>query len=137
MAGRWSREEHLNTLELRTIVMLLRHLARSSRTWGQRTLVFSDSVVSIGVLRKGRSSSRPLLRLARVAAVLQMVTRTRIYLRWVPSGLNHADGPSRQLQIGAAEHTIDEHRYRYTPKPLRLPRPGGGGARSAGGAAFS
>ena len=133
MAGKWSSPEHINTLELRTIVMLLRHLSRSSRTWGQRTLIFSDSVVSIGVLRKGRSSSHPLLRLARIAGVLQMVTRTRVYLRWVPSGLNHADGPSRQLQIGAAEHTVDEHRYRYTPQALRQPHlPTRGGPRGGG-----
>ena len=48
-AADWERPEHINILEVRTIVNLARHLARSAGGRHKRTLVFSDSMVAIGV----------------------------------------------------------------------------------------
>ena len=117
--GKWAREEHNNILELRTIIALLRHLSRSRPCWGKRVLVFSDSLVSMGVLAKGRSSASGLLHLARQAAAIVLVCGIKLHLRWVASEDNVADGPSRGLTIGAAETTKDEHKWRHTPKLLR------------------
>ena len=117
--GGWTREEHNNILELRTIVGLLRHLSRSRPSWGKRVLVFSDSLVSMGVLAKGRSSAPGLLHLARQAAAAILARGLKVYLRWVASEDNVADGPSRGLAMGAAEATKEEHRWRHTPKALR------------------
>jgi hypothetical protein len=110
LRGLWKVREHINYLEMRTAVILLRHLSRCRRFWGTRILVFLDSLVSLGVLAKGRSSSWPLLRLARQAAAPQLVLQIRFHGRHVRSALNAADGPSRQEAVGAAPETKESHR---------------------------
>ena len=117
-AGRWSQHEHNNVLELRTVVSVLRHLSRTSQSWGHRVMIFTDSMVSLGALQKGRSSAKDILHLCRVGAIIQMVSQIRGYFRWVPSEHNLADGPSRGLGIGAAEETIRQHVRRAVPKRL-------------------
>ena len=79
----------------------------------------TDSLVSLGVLSKGRSSAKALLHLARVAASVQLAFGILLYLRWVPSEKNIADGPSRQVGLGAAMETQALHMLRDTPKRLR------------------
>ena len=127
MAGTWSREEHNNVLEARGVVNVLRHLSRASTVWNKRVLIFTDSLVTLGALSKGRSSARQLLRVCRQAAAVQLGCRIRIYLRWVPSERNLADGPSRGGPIGVDAETAVAHRFRGLPKRLhrqlgRLPR---------------
>ena len=61
--GAWQRTEHANINETRTAVGLLRHLGRYTRSRGCRFLVLIDSMVALGALAKGRSSSPPLLRI--------------------------------------------------------------------------
>ena len=117
--GLWAAEEHNNVLELRCVVSVLRHLARSSRCWHKRVVIMTDSVVSMGVLQKGRSSATALLRLARVACGISLALGIRGYYRWVPSQWNMADGPSRGVDIGAADETKEAHRMRTTPKAVR------------------
>lgn len=98
----WARLEHNNIGELRIAVMAMKRLARARHNWGKRFLMFSDSMVTIGVLTKGRSSSWPLLRLAREAAAYQLVLRIRPYWRYIETQRNIADGPSRGFGIGHA-----------------------------------
>ena len=99
---KWKIAEHNNVGELRMAVAALRHLSRSRRHWDNRVMLIGDSLVAIGVLAKGRSSSPPLLRLARQAASIQLILGVRLYLRWVESKRNLADGPSRGHRIGIA-----------------------------------
>ena len=107
----WERQEHQNVLELRTLINLGRHLARSQRSWGKKYLVMTDSLVCLGALAKGRSSSPALLRLLRRWAAMRFGLGISFALRWVPSGRNVADGPSRRARLG--EHPGDS--------PLRSP----------------
>ena len=58
---------------------------------------------------KGRSSAAGVLHLARQAAAVLLVCGIKLVLRWVASGNNVADGPSRGLPMGAAEATKEEH----------------------------
>ena len=113
----WSRIEHNNIGELRIAVMSLRHLARAAKNWGKRFLLFTDSLVTLGVLSKGRSSSWPLLRLAREAAAYQLVLNLRPYWRYIETDRNLADGPSRGFGLGHAppwakdrDRELEEHR---------------------------
>ena len=103
--SQWKFEEHQNVLEMRALVMLARHLARSSRSWDQRYLVFTDSLVCLGALGKGSSSSPALLRLCRKFAAVRICCGIRLLLRWVPTAWNVADGPSRGAALG--EHPED------------------------------
>lgn len=99
---KWRRLEHNNIGELRIAVMTLRHIARSRRNWSCRHLIFTDSMVMLGALAKGRSSSWPLLRLTPEAAVLQLVLDLRPYWRYIETDRNVADGPSRGYGVGHA-----------------------------------
>lgn len=107
--GRWRLRGHINVLEARTAVLLLRHLARSRGSWNRRVLILLDSLVAIGMPAKGRSPVYPLLRLARGATAVQLVLGVRLYLRHVRSALNTGDGPSRGENVGAAVMTREEH----------------------------
>ena len=67
-----------------------------------RHLIFTDSLVTLGVLAKGRSSSWELLCLAREAAAIQLVLGLRPYFRYIETDRNIADGPSRGFALGHA-----------------------------------
>ena len=103
LKGEWIYSEHNNIQEARTIVLSLKHVCRSQESWDRRLLVISDSLVAIGVLSKGRSSRRALLRQARIAAAYLLGFGLRLVLRYTPSKRNWADGPSRQQSIGVAK----------------------------------
>ena len=140
-AGRWREPEHINVQELRTVCGLLRHLSRSTSAYGSRVLVLLDSMVALGAGSKGRSSARPLLRLCRQMAPAQVILGIRLLLRYIPSELNPADGPSRGTSVGAAPETKVHHADRLkeslptlsASSALRLLRLGRGEAGFAGG----
>ena len=70
-----------------------------------RMLVITDSQVALSAFSKGRSSNRGLLYLARRLAGLQFGYNVRLSLRYVPSELNLADGPSRGAGYPCAGNT--------------------------------
>ena len=67
-------------------------------------LVVTDSQVVLGCFRKGRSSNPGLLYLSRRLAGFLLGYNVRLAIRYVPSELNMADGPSR----GAAYASVDD-----------------------------
>jgi len=69
-------------------------------------LVMTDSLVCLGLFAKGRTSSRGLLRLARIGAAYQLALRITLYLRFVPTDRNWADGPSRQSRLGVLKGPV-------------------------------
>ena len=92
---RWDRSEHINCLELRAVLTAIRWSIFHRDAFGARLLLLSDSQVTIGALRKGRSSSFGLLVVLRAIAALLLSSGTAIDIRWVPSNVNPADAPSR------------------------------------------
>ena len=107
--GLWRHAVHITIQELRTVVGLLRHLARSRRNWGHKVLLLIDSMAALGVIAKGRSSSLPLLRLARQVCAISLAFDIRPAPRYIPSEVNPSDGPSRGLPVGAALQTQQAH----------------------------
>jgi len=99
-AGKFKDTEHQNVLEMRGILAAVRHLARSKTNWNCRHLIFTDSMVGLGAFGKGRSSSPTLLRLCRRFMLFRVVLGMRIYLRYIETSCNHADGPSRGAAVG-------------------------------------
>ena len=110
--GLWRRTEHTNIQEARCVVGLLRHGARTRSLWDKRFLIMVDSLVALGALAKGRSSSRPLLRLCRQAAAVVLTYGMMPLYRYIASEVNPADGPSRGLGVGAAPETKEAHKDR-------------------------
>lgn len=93
------QSEHINTLELRALVLFVRWLLSSPRTCHGRVFVLVDSAVLFSAIRKGRSSSRSLCSLLRVLCCLQLSCGLTIVPVWVPSKWNPADRPSRIRSI--------------------------------------
>ena len=91
------------------MTLLCRHLSRSTANWDSRVLVLVDSLVTLGCMRKMRSSSAALQRQVRCVAVLALATGIRPLLRWLPSAWNPADGPSRGCPVGPAPETLQKH----------------------------
>ena len=96
------------------MVGLLRHLCRSKAAHGRKVLVLMDSMAALGVIGKGRSSSPPLLRLARQRAAYELAFDIYLTVRYIPSEVNPADGPSRGGPVGTDADTVRSHADRLT-----------------------
>jgi len=108
---RWRKGgEHNNVLEMHSALQAVRHCVRTRSHWGMIILVITDSLVVLGALGKGRSRSRALLRLCRRMAGLLLATGCTLYLRYVETDRNPADGPSRGFQLGVAPKSETEVR---------------------------
>lgn len=95
-ASRWKYgTEHINALELRALATAVKWSLSFPSSPGRKLLIFSDSQVAIGALRKGRSSSPLLLRRLRAISSWLLASGLRLLLYWIPSEDNPADDPSR------------------------------------------
>lgn len=110
--AKWRYCEHTNIQEVRTTVGLARRLSTCRSSWGHRYLVFTDSLTALGAVVKGRSSSYPLLRLGWQLVSACLPFDIKIMARYIPSGLNLSDWPSRGGPIGVAPETRSAHRER-------------------------
>ena len=97
--GVWTRTEHINVLELRTVAGLARHLSRTSRQWDRRVLVLCDSQVTIGCCKRMRAKNFLMLCVLRRIGAISLALGIRLALRWVPSARNAADAPLRGLPV--------------------------------------
>jgi len=105
LVRKWKWKEHNNLGEARSAIWATERAARAGGR-NHRCVVYSDSQVVIGAWAKGRSSSLLLNRLCRVQAALCLLYGMRVYMRYVSSGENLADGPSRGLRYpGVAPET--------------------------------
>ena len=86
---------HINAKELGATIDAVRWATRSSRTRRCRMVLQSDSAVTVGILRKGRSSRRQLLSSCRRLAAMTLAEEVLLEPRWVSTSSNMADRPSR------------------------------------------
>lgn len=99
VASQWRQYtavEHINKLELRSVLTALRWRARQRSRQRQRCLHLLDSMVSIGVINRARSSSRDLQYVADKINCTVLAGGLRVVLAHVASADNPADAPSRQ-----------------------------------------
>lgn len=100
VSSRWRAPEHINALEVRAVSTAVRHVLSSPLSFDRRRLlVLCDSQVAVGALAKGRSSSHPLLCRLRPVSALLLASGLQLYLRWIASAMNPADGPSRGAAV--------------------------------------
>ena len=92
---RWQKSEHINRLEMRSILLALRwriqHLTESSC----RFIHLTDSYISMSVISKGRSSSEALMSIMRKLAAVQFSFNLYPILIHVESTENPTDEASR------------------------------------------
>jgi hypothetical protein len=84
-----------NRLELHALLLGVRRALSSPGAWESRQLVFSDSTVVLGGVRRGRSSSRFLRDGLRRLAMYCLASGMRLYGRYVATEHNPSDAPSR------------------------------------------
>ncbi len=94
----WSFRQHINALELQSVLLAVRHVVSSPLGPGTRILVLSDSAVVTHTLLKGRSSSRNLVAGMRKLAALTLASGCTLQPCWIPTKYNPADEPSRRFQ---------------------------------------
>ena len=90
-------DAHINKLEGEMVVIGL-HQRLCSGIREERLPWLLDSVVAVGMLAKGRSSSRELARVCEKVAGLCAMGEIRLILGWVQTGIMPADGPSRTYE---------------------------------------
>ena len=96
VSARWqSNDEHINQLELRSVSTAIRRVLSNPLSIRRRLLLLCDSQVAVAALAKGRSSSHRLLCRLRPLSALILSSGIQLFLRWIPSLFNPADGPSR------------------------------------------
>ena len=89
------RGAHINELELRALLTGVRWAVSRPRLRGRRLVCIADSMVAIGCVRKGRSSSYPLLRVLRSLAGWLLGSGGSLSLYYVETDSNPADDLSR------------------------------------------
>eukprot|EP00171_Calliarthron_tuberculosum_P014305 IDg14305t1 len=92
---KWRKQEHINILEGRAIVLALRHFLRNEDHYKKRVIFLTDNQTLLGALRKGRSSSMTSNGVCRQVASLGLIGDLTIEYYYVPSKDNPADVPSR------------------------------------------
>jgi hypothetical protein len=95
VSSRWSKEEHINVLELRALSTAIRWALSRPIGTQCRILCLSDSQVVVFAVSKGRSSSFQILRRLRYLTSLVLAAGLRLIMRWIPTTANPADQPSR------------------------------------------
>lgn len=98
----YKTQEHINLLELRSILHALEWRARTASFHSCRFLHLSDSQICLAVLAKGRSSSRRINRILRRICALCICLNLYPLWAWVESRLNPADEPSRRFEHAEA-----------------------------------
>ena len=94
---KWKRPEHINLLELRGLIALLK--SKPASTQDTRLLHLFDSSVALAASTKGRSSSKSIAPLLGQACALQLAAGTYCAEGFAPTRLNVADDPTRNVEI--------------------------------------
>ena len=95
ISSAWKRKEHINVLEIRAVITAVKWVISFPSSIRNRVAILCDSTVALSSITKGRSSSPLLLPRLRLLASYVLASGLQLYLSWIPSELNPADGPSR------------------------------------------
>lgn len=95
LSRKWDHHEHINCLELRSILLALQWRLSRIGLCDQRVLHISDSAVSISILSKGRTSSRALQHVVRKVGAILLLSNASLFNCHVDSWDNPTDDASR------------------------------------------
>lgn len=95
---KWSRKEHINILEIRSLLLALQFQVSRFKIQDARVFHLSDSYVSISIASKGRSGSTQLQRLMQQIASLCLAFGLFPVFAHVDSSENPTDEGSRRVR---------------------------------------
>ena len=104
----WAELESINMLEARALLHTLRWRARTQFMVGSRCIHLLDSQVVLGALRKWRSPAPHLNRIITRCASIILASSAKVIFVYVPTEINPADHPSRQLETWRRRETPDD-----------------------------
>ena len=94
--GLWiDTSEHITLKEGRAFVLSLRRLSRDKNQRGRRCCMLVDNLALAMCISKGRAHNYHMLRVCQQYSAIALATDMHVRVRWVPSEVNPADGPSR------------------------------------------
>lgn len=96
--GASSIPEHINRLEMRAVETSLRWRLFRQKGYRTRVLHLVDSMVSLQIINKGRSSSRKIKPIMRRISALLIAGNILMTLAYTSTKTNPADAPSRRGQ---------------------------------------
>ena len=97
---RFRHISHINLQEARALVRELKEESKHTRN-PIRQVILTDSMVCLGAVAKGRSSSFRLNGVLRCLLPYLVSGRITIALIWIPTDMNPSDDPSRDVSLRA------------------------------------
>ena len=94
----WRHQQHINTLELQSVILSLRWALSHPDCVHSQLFVLVDSSTAHYGVGKGRSGSPHQLSLLRRYSALVLAGDVAVLTGWVPSALNPADDASRKYR---------------------------------------
>jgi len=92
---RWEFKAHINVLEMRAILLGVKHQIEKLGFAEKRIVQLSDSFVCISIISKGRTSSDQLSRVLRIINCLLLAHGLQLVMGHVDSSDNPTDKGSR------------------------------------------
>ncbi len=96
---RWAHKEHINILELRSILLSLRYHINHFGAVNQRIFHITDSFVCMSVVGKGRTSSKNLSKVLKQLNAFLLAFNIYLVLGHVESTTNPTDEASRAVAV--------------------------------------
>lgn len=96
---RWNKKEHINVLELRSILLAVQFQISHLGVSHMRLFHVSDSFVAMAVVAKGRTGSCQLARVLKVLNAHLLAYGLTLVIGHVESTENPTDGESRSLAV--------------------------------------
>eukprot|EP00971_Amphidinium_carterae_P211389 4194179-Amphidinium_carterae.2 len=98
------KEEHINVLELRAVLAMLKWRTTRQKCMGSRFVHALDSQICLSILAKGRSSSRTLAHVLKRVNALILASSFQPLRVYINTHFNPADAPSRRFVQSAQYH---------------------------------
>ena len=92
---RWTHSDHINSLELRSILMAIKYHIQHLKACNMRLFHLSDSYVCISIIGKGRTGSKQLGFILKQLNSLLLLFNLQLVMGHVESTENPTDGASR------------------------------------------
>ena len=114
-SARMSFREHIHLIKARSVLGLVRHLAKDSNIHGLRVAACNDNLGAVLAFSKGRCASYGLFRILRRTFAVLLAKGIRLYVPCIPSKLNTADEAFRTVPKKQLERR-DEWKFSARPQ---------------------